>query len=159
MSANPAEFTLSQWLDQLSSPQPTPAAGALAFVTLAQCAALASKRAKLSWVPFAPREARAARFLAHARDDSETFGLKGSLALELARARDSLDFSEELKKLVFPAFHPALPDLTAIRSAAFCATRILLANLRANFEGKDSGCEELETGIAALEGRLRDLGG
>lgn len=137
-----AEYSLTQWVEALAGRRPTPAGGALAFVTLAGAAALAGKLARLTRADPCPWETRAARLLSLAEEDGEGYLRGEPPEAEIRRLEEALDLLAGLASLAEAGLSPALAaDLAASRRLAHAAVGALCANLRHNLKARstDSG--------------------
>ncbi len=132
---------LDAWFEALASPAPTPAGGALAFVTLAGAAALAAKAARAGGGAPGRFVAWIRVFLEGAVEDAGGYveAASGSpearvrfLAQGLERLEDAAVLVDELDKLAARVRGSLAPDVAAARRLAREAARVLAENLAFN---------------------------
>lgn len=128
------DITFGHWLDGLASRSPTPAGGALAYVTLAGCAALGAKLARLSHSDQEVFERWSSLFADHASADADCYapGDTNAFAGELHRAENAHDFVKLLDGSTPTVPDRARPDLEAVRALAKASLGVIAANLKAN---------------------------
>lgn len=128
------DISFGHWLDGLASRSPTPAGGALAYATLAGCAALGSKLARLSHSDHEVFMRWSSLFADHASADADCYspGDPDTFAGELHRAENALDFVRLLDGYTLAVPDRARPDLEAVRALANTSVGVIVANLKAN---------------------------
>ncbi len=161
-----AQNTLAEWTRDLAGPRPTPAGGALALVSLAGAAALATKLARLLNEETRDLEEHAPWFLAAAEEDTTAYrrasrGGEGRRRC-LEAQRDHLERALGLLDRVDGLFEKAPPalaaDVTAAERIARAAARGLLLNLAVNLALWADETDGLEPIAAELEGLRARLG-
>jgi len=155
MGQTPWREGLEPWLGALANDRPTPAGGALAWITLAGAAALAAKLAGLDGRNGAGLVAAARRFAEAARHDAEGFAAARTpeeRAAFLERCVKDLEgvvrFVAEVRRGRRACGRPGLrADWDAVERLAEAAWEVLWENARLNEEAWGTG----------LGGRLRTL--
>ncbi len=160
---------LSAWFEALASPAPTPAGGALAFVTLAGTAALAAKAARAGGGAPGRFVARVRTFLEGAAEDARGYsetasGPSGARMRFLARGLERLEgaaaFVDELADLAARVRGALRPDVTAAERLAREAAWVLAENLAFNAESWGIAWGEPERGrLERARRRLSPPGG
>ncbi len=134
---------LGEWLEALASPAPTPAGGALAFVTLAGAAALAAKAARAGGGAPGRFVTWMRTFLAGAAEDARGYPEAAAgppearvrfLVQGLERLEGAVDFAEELAELAARVRGGLGPDVAAAARLAREAVGVLAQNLAYNLE-------------------------
>ncbi len=138
---------LGEWLGALANDRPTPAGGALAWVTLAGAAALAAKLAELNGRHGTGLLGAVRGFADAARHDAEGFAAArtpAERAAFLERCVEDLEgvdrFLAEVRQARKGCGRPGLrADWEAVERLAEAAWEVLWENARANEEAWDTG--------------------
>jgi formiminotetrahydrofolate cyclodeaminase len=134
-------LTLAQWTAALSERAPVPAGGALACVTAAGAAALASKVARLRGFSSLQLSELARSFLRAAEEDGENYAKAVTLGGEAKDAcldadrehlERAVEFLENLAELFPDLPSPLAADVAAAGRLGRAAARTLLVNLAVN---------------------------